>query len=124
MQITTTSQHEDQDYDTIDVASARGVLWECAQDIDGAQKDADGLHLPLGNDLHLTTRIADRSDRGWRGYKYGLIAYLHSGDGIPMDEHCYDRDRPCFYETRGSFEVDRLKEALGEAIEWGRRQIP
>lgn len=122
MRITTTSQH--QGADSIDVASARGVLYECAQDIDGASKDANGFHMPLGGEsgeLWLTVRIADRSDPGWRGYKYELIAYPHKGDpNFSIDDHCYDRDRPCFYETRGSFEVARLKEALADAIEWGR----
>jgi hypothetical protein len=125
MQITTTSHHEEQEYGTVDVASARGILWECAQDIEGASKDADGFHLPLenGDGVHITIRIADRSNRGWQGYKYGLIVYPHTGDRMPIDDHRSDRDRPCFYETRGSFDIDRLKEALGDAIKWGRRQF-
>jgi hypothetical protein len=105
------------------VASARSYLWELAQQIDGASKDAGGFHLPLDEDAEtwLHAKIADVSEpQSAFGYHFDLVAWI--GDtyaGMPHQLH-HDRrdDVRRFYRTQGQFERDRLERALQSAIDW------
>lgn len=109
--------------ETFGVSSARSYLWEIAQTIDGASKDAGGFHLPLDEaaDTWLHAKIADVSEPANAfGYHFALVAWI--GDtyaGMPMmNMHDRRSDVRRFYRTQGQFERDRLEAALQDALDW------
>ena len=105
------------------VSSARSYLWEIAQTLERASKDADGFHLPLDEEgtewLHV--KIADVSEpRNAFGYTFALVAWTGGTyQGMPRPRSHERRDHVRrFYTTKGTFERDRLESALQSAIDW------
>lgn len=105
------------------VASARSYLWELAQQIDRASKDADGFHLPLDEDATtwLHAKIADVSEPANAfGYHFALVAWIgETYAGMPL-QVTHDRrdDVRRFYRTSGQFQRDRLEDALQSSLDW------
>lgn len=100
------SQHDGAE--SIGVSSARGLLWEISEEIDGAWKDANGLHLPGDGDAHI--RIVDVSGPSRFGYKFA----------VRVQQDTYGKHHDVL-TTRGNFDPAELKRAVAEAIEWLNR---
>lgn len=141
MPITIDSQHDDQDYTALPRASARGWLWEAGEQIredfpqTEAFKDATGLHIRLCPSFYGTEEHPQQpGDEPWTGNAEDAYLHLRVTDkrgrltlggrvstrwGFARTE----QDERVFLEERGGIEIEDLRQALADAIQWGRSRL-